>query len=113
MSWIIDNVPLYVWLLLLGGGGGAILAFVPGALALVASIWTMLPPKARWFLGGIGVLAGAYFGGRYRGARNERDKNKDRADNAVRNRMEVEQDVKRMSPSEVDKKLEERGDFRD
>lgn len=112
MSWFSDNW-FWLLLLLLGGGGAAILALVPGALALVVSVWTMLPPKARWALGGVAAVIAGIFWGRQRGAANERAKNKERADNAVRNRLEVDNEVNRMSPSEVDKKLDQRGDFRD
>lgn len=113
MSWLIDNTPWWVYLIVLGGGGGAALALIPGAFAAVAGVWSMLPPRARWALAGIGALAAVFVGGRYQGARNERDKNKARADNAVRNRLEVENEVSKMPPSAVDKKLSDRGDFRD
>lgn len=112
MNWLFDYIPWYVWLFVLGGGGGVVLALIPGAFAALTGIWTLLPPKARWALAGIGTLFGVYIAGRYRGARNERDKNKDRADNAVRNRLEVDREVSKLNPTQVDAELNKHGDFR-
>ncbi len=113
MNWLLDYIPWYVWLGLTLGGGGALLAFVPGALAAVVAIWNMLPGWARWALGGFVAALLAYAAGRNKGSRDERDKNKARADNAVRNRQEVDNEVRNYTPTQVDQQLKKHGDFRE
>lgn len=111
MSWIIDNTPWWVYMLILGGGGGALLAFVPGVLALLVSIWSMMPTKLKIAVGAVIAFIGVYLGGRYRGARNERDKTAAQDARATNVARETKDEVGKLSTSEVDKRLEERGDF--
>jgi membrane protein implicated in regulation of membrane protease activity len=117
MSWLADYVPWYVWMLLsfagIGGGTAALIFFVPAALPFLLNIWAKLPLWLKVTLFAIFVTPFVYLAGRNAGSHRERAKNQARADNANRNRMEVENEVNGMSPSEVDKRLEEKGDFRD
>ena len=113
MSWLFDHVPLWAWAILLGGGGGAVLFLVPGAFAAISGVWTLLPPKARWFLAAIAAFVAVYVTGRYGGASAEREKNRERAEKAKQNREEVEREVEQMDDDEVDRELRERGDFRE
>lgn len=103
---IMNAVPFWVWLIVIGV-----------ALAFTAQfwmpIWLALPRWLKAVILGAGAILAAYGFGRNKGFRDEQARNKARADNATRNRLEVEQDVKRMSPSDVDKRLEQRGDFHD
>lgn len=113
MSWIFDHVPWWVWGLLLGGGGTAALVFIPGAFAFLSGIWAILPKPVKWALAGIGAIVAAFLAGRNRGSKDERDKQKDLADNAARNRTEIDQQTRDLTDDQVDKKLKDRGDFRD
>lgn len=112
-SSIIDYVPWWVWTGLALGGGGAAIFFIPGALALVTTIYNLLPKSIRLAFSAVVAVLVAYLAGRNRGSANERDKNKDRADNAVRNRLEVENKIGKLTPSQVDHELDRKGDFRD
>lgn len=117
MGWLMDQAPWWVWLLGtltgLGAGGVALIIFVPAAAPFLLGVWARLPLWAKAVLFALGAAPFVYLAGRNAGSRRERDINRDRAENALRNRAEVEQDVKRMSPSAVDKALEQKGDFRD
>lgn len=117
MSWLADQVPWWVWMMLsfggIGGGTAALIFFVPAALPFLLGIWNRLPLWLKVTLFAIFVTPFVYLAGRNAGSERERAKNKVREDNAVRNRLEVETEVDRMKPSDVDKKLDERGDFRD
>lgn len=113
MSWLFDHIPWYVWLLIAGGGGGAILALVPGALALVLGVWNMLPGWARWTLGGAVVAGLAYFKGRNTGRDNAEAEQKRVDDKANVTAIEVNKRVDKLPDTEVDKALEKDGGFRD
>ena len=117
MGWLADQIPWWVWLLIsvsgIGAGGVALIIFVPAALPILLGIWNRLPLWLKAVLFALGAAPFVYLAGRNAGSRRERDKNRDRAENAVRNRLAVDQDIKRMSPSDVDKALEQKGDFRD
>jgi hypothetical protein len=113
LSWMFNFVPWWVWLVIAGGGGGAILAFVPGALALVVSVWNMLPRPVKVVLGGIVAILVAYVAGRNKGSKDERDMNEKRGAQATAKRLEIKRDVQNLKPSEVDAQLKKHGDFRD
>lgn len=113
ISWLFNYVPWWVWPLIAAGGGGAILAFVPGALALVVSIWNMLPRSVKLILGGVIAAALAYFAGRNKGSKDERLQQERRGAQAVATRKEVDDEVRTMSPTKVDAELKRHGDFRE
>lgn len=117
MSFLADYVPWWVWLVLsllgIGGGTAALIIFVPAALPFLLGIWNRLPLWLRVLLIAVFAAPFIYLAGRSAGGAIEREKNKARADNAVRNRLEVENEVSNLPPSAVDKKLSDRGDFRD
>lgn len=103
---IVDNIPWWVYLV------GVIVA---AALTYQfwAPIWALLPKPVKIALGAVGAVFVAYIAGRNRGAANARARDKDRADNAVRNRNEVNQRVQNMTPKQVDEELDKKGDFID
>ena len=113
MNWIIDQIPWYVWALLLGGGGAAVFAFVPGALALVLGVWNALPGWARWVLGGAVVAALAYFKGRNVGRDNAEADQRRLDDKARDTAKEVNREVNQLDDKEVDDKLGKGGGYWD
>lgn len=116
-AWLADYVPWWAWLGLslagIGGGTAALIIFVPAAAPFLLGIWNRLPLWLRVVLILVGAMPFVWLAGRNAGSSREREKNKARADNAVRNRLEVENEISAMPPSAVDKKLSDRGDFRD
>lgn len=117
MAWLADQVPWWVWLLLsltgIGGGTAALIIFVPAAAPFLIGIWNRLPLWLKTVLFALGAAPFVYLAGRNAGSRREQNKQKELVEGAKTNRAEVDDAVNRMLPSEVDKKLEQRGDFRD
>lgn len=117
MDWLADYVPWWLWLLIsvsgIGAGTIALIVFVPAAAPFLLGIWNRLPLWLKTLLLAIGAAPFVYLAGRNAGSQRERDKQKDLENNATRNRLEVENEVNRMSPGAVDKRLEQKGDFRD
>lgn len=109
---LLTYVPWWVWGLLLAGGGGALIAFVPGVAALALSVWSMLPKSARWALLGVAAVIAAYLKGR----RSEKLRNdaeqKAKVQKADQTRVKIERDVAKLSEKEVDDELRRKGDFR-
>lgn len=103
---IIDNIPWWGYVLALGI-----------ALALTYQIWFpiwgMLPTPVKALLVAIGGGFTAYIAGRNRGAQNARAADKEKVNQALTKRVEVNQRVEKMTPSEVDAELDKKGDFRD
>lgn len=117
MSWLADYVPWWVWLLMsvtgVGGTAAALIIFVPAAAPFLLGIWNRLPLWLKVTLMAIGAAPFIYLAGRNAGSQREQEKNKERAADALHNRVEVESEVKRLSPDQIDKELERKGDFRD
>lgn len=103
---IIDNIPWWAYV---------VAAIVALALTyqLWAPIWTLLPKPVKIALAGIGAIFTAYIAGRNRGAANARAQDKQRTQDALKKRLEVNQKVDSMTPSQIDKELDKKGDFRD
>ncbi len=103
---IIDNIPWWGYVLAAAVALGFLYPYA-------APIWAILPRWLKVALIAIGGVFTAYIAGRNRGAANARLADKEKRDGAVRNRLEVNQRVDKMKPSEVDAELEKKGDFRD
>lgn len=103
---IVDNIPWWGYVL----AGLAALAF---AYPYLAPVWALLPKPVKIVIGA--VVAGflAYIAGRNRGAANARLADKEKRDNAIRNRLEVADKVSKMTPTQVDAELDKKGDFID
>lgn len=117
MAWLTDQVPWYVWALasLLGIGGTtvALIIFVPAALPTLIAIWRWCPLWLKVLL--IGLTGGLLAGLAMKDAALKRERERQRAleEGAVRNREEIDREVEKLEPSEVDRRLRESGDFRD
>lgn len=106
MGYIFDQIPWWAWVFIAGGGGAAIIAFVPGALALVVGIWNAMP---RWLQLTLLVCGGfviAYFAGRNKGNKNAREAQARKDAKAVETRQEVHDEVQKLKPTDVDKRLD-------
>lgn len=106
IAYILDATPWWVWLGLVMGGGGALFAFVPGALALAVSIWNVLPRPVKIGLGFLVALLAAFGAGRNRGARNAEERQKQADAAATKTRIDVDREVRQMKPEERDARLE-------
>lgn len=99
MSWIIDYVPWWVWVFL---AAGALIATYP----LWSSIWLILPRWLKVALIGIGSVTAAYFAGRNRGLKNERERQAKANAEATKRRLDTNAEVDRMRPADRDKSLD-------
>lgn len=106
---MIDFIPWWAWVVLAGGGLGALVWFVPGVLAA----WSALPRTVRWIVAAVGAGFVAYFAGRNHGRDRELERQRALVEEAKRARASVNATVSKMSPSDVDKALAKNGDFRD
>lgn len=108
MIWnsIVDNIPWWVYVV------GALVA-LGLTYQFWAPVWALLPKPLKIALGAIGTVFVAYIAGRNRGAANARAADKERTNQALQRRADVNQRVDAMKPSEVDKELDKKGDFID
>lgn len=111
--WVFDYIPWWVWPILLGGGGVALFALVPGFAALALGIWNALPNWARWLLGGALVALLAFLRGRNLGARDVRDRQAQLDRQAVDKAHEVTKRNQDRTDDEIDKHLKDTGGFWD
>jgi hypothetical protein len=106
ISWAANFIPWWVWPIALAV---VVIAFLP----YITPIWNMLPRPLKAAIIAVLGLFTAYWAGRNKGAKDERDKTKKQTDQAITKRQEVHDEVSKLTPSEVDRRLDERGDFRD
>lgn len=105
MDWfglLLGWVPLWAWIVLCGVIAAPIL-FYFGPVLL--PIWNMLPRPIKLFFEAIVLALLAWAGGRYVGAKRERDEQARREANAIANRAEVDQNVARMDDKTVRDRL--------
>lgn len=99
LSWILDHVPWWGW-------------FVVAAIGLAATypmwsaIWLVLPRPIKIALAAIAGLVAAYLAGRNRGVANEQQRQKEADAQAVKRRLETNEEVDRMRPADRDKQLD-------
>ena len=103
---IVDNIPWWGYVL-------AALVGVGFAYPYLAPVWALLPKPVKVAIGVAAAGFTAYIAGRNRGASNARLADKEKRDKAISNRLEVNQRVEKMTPTQVDAELEKKGDFRD
>lgn len=95
-------VPLWAWISLCIVAAIPILYFFGPVLL---PIWRMLPTWLQAVFLGIGATLLAWAGGRYVGAKTERDEQKRREANALRNRAEIDDEVRNMPKKDVHDRL--------
>lgn len=98
-SWVLDHVPYWVW-------------FVVGAVALAATypmwsaIWLLTPRWLKTVLIAIASLVAAYLAGRNRGTKDAKDAQAKANAEAVKRRLDTNDEVTRMRPADRDKSLD-------
>lgn len=107
MIWnaIIDHIPLWGWVVLIGVPMiAALVYFGPVLLPL----WRMLPNWLKALLIFLGGLFLAFMGGRYRGRANAEEEARRRDANAINKRMEVDREVDNLSDKQTTDRLRDR-----
>jgi membrane protein implicated in regulation of membrane protease activity len=104
-NWIVDHIPVWVYIVAGGLGIGAAFYFFS---PILVPLWNLTP---RWvkvvgaFIVSIFLAAVA---GRYRGRHDAEEEERRKNAEALRKRQEVENETNKMSSGEVDKKLRDR-----
>jgi membrane protein implicated in regulation of membrane protease activity len=105
VSYIIDHISLWGWLVIIGVPTGILLYFFG---PILMPIWRMLPLPVRVGLIGIGAAILAFLGGRYRGRANAEEEQRRRDAQSLQKRTEVDHDVDVLSDKQTSDKLRER-----
>jgi membrane protein implicated in regulation of membrane protease activity len=105
MNWIIDHIPIWGWVVIIGVPVGALLYFF-GPILL--PLWRMLPLPVRLGIMAVGAAFLAFMGGRYRGRANAEDEQRRREAQAIQKRTEVDHDVDILSDKGRQDKLRDR-----
>ena len=102
---IIDHIPWWGWLIIVGAPIGALLFYFGPVLI---PLWRMLPLPVRAVIIGAGAAFVAFMGGRYRGRANAEEEERRRNADALRKRQEVESEIGKLKTGEAEKRLRDR-----
>jgi protein-S-isoprenylcysteine O-methyltransferase Ste14 len=102
-NWIIDHIPIWVWLVLLFGGTGALFYFFS---PILVPIWNLTPRWIKVLGAGIISVILAALAGRYKGRRDAEDEQRKRDAQAIETRKETHDEVQKLSPSDRRKRLD-------
>ncbi len=102
---IIDHIPIWGWVVIIGLPIGAALWFFGPVLL---PIWLKIPLPIRLTIMGIGAAFLAYMGGRYRGRQNAEEQERQRNAEAMQKRTEVDHEIDSISGKEAEKRLRDR-----
>jgi hypothetical protein len=105
MNWLIDHIPIWGWIIIIGLPVMAAFYF---ASPVLIPLWNVLPKWLKVTLGVIAAVFIAFMGGRYRGRANAEEEDRRRNAEALRKRQEVDNETNRMLGGDVDKKLRDR-----
>lgn len=109
-NYIIDHIPLWGWIVLIGAPIGALLYFFS---PILLPIWHMIPLPVRVALIGIGAAFIAFMGGRYKGRANAEEEERRRNAEALQKRTEVDNEVDRQTGKQTADRLRDRWTRRD
>ncbi|WP_194474510.1 hypothetical protein [Bradyrhizobium sp. CCBAU 51753] len=104
-NWIVDHIPLWVWLTIAAAGAGATFYFFS---PILLPIWAALPAPVRVALIGVGAALLAFLGGRYRGRANAEEEERRRNADALAKRTEVDREVSNLSDKQAEDRLRDR-----
>lgn len=101
-NWLLDHIPLWVYVVAFCMGGGALFYFFS---PILIPLWNITPRWLKLVLGFILSIGAALVAGRYKGAKDERDMEAKRAAQAINNRTEIDNEVGKLSGTDTDKRL--------
>jgi len=99
LSYAFNFVPWWVWTVI------AVVLLAVFWQALLP-IWLALPKWLKGLILGTGALLTAYVAGRNKGSKDERDRRAKADAHAIQNRKDVDDEVRNLSPSDTDKRLD-------
>lgn len=104
-NYIIDHIPLWGWIVIIGVPVGAALYFFS---PILIPLWRALPTPVKAVLIFVGGLFLAFMGGRYRGRQNAEEQERRRNAEALQKRTEVDHEIDSISDKEAQKRLRDR-----
>jgi membrane protein implicated in regulation of membrane protease activity len=105
MSTILDHIPLWLSLTICGAIAIVALYFLS---PILIPIWRALPTPVKVGLGTALAVVIAILGGRYKGAKDERDKQAARDAQSIQKRTEVDHEVTNLSEKQTSDRLRDR-----
>jgi hypothetical protein len=105
MSWIIDHIPIWAWVVATLALAGVAWFYLGGVLL---PIWNLMPKPLKIAIGGTLAAIGFYLGGRYRGRANAEEEDRRRNAEALQKRKEVDDAVSKLPPGEAESRLRNR-----
>lgn len=98
ISWILDFVPYWVWIIVVG-------IALAATYQIWFAIWLALPRWLKTAIIATASLGLVYLAGRNRGAAGERDRQKKASEQAARRREEIEDEIRDIGHADVDRRL--------
>lgn len=104
-DWVVDHIPVWVYVVVGGLGIGAAFYFFS---PILIPLWNIMPRWMKVALAFVVSITLAALAGRYRGRANAEEEERRRNAEALRKRTEVDNEINKMSGSEVESKLRNR-----
>jgi hypothetical protein len=98
-SWLFNFIPWWAWVV------AAIIAAVL-TYQFWLPIWAMLPRPVKVALAAIAAVLTAYVAGRNKGSKDERDRRAKADANAIKNRKDIDDEVRNRPAATVDRDLD-------
>lgn len=102
MSWLLDHIPLWVYVTAGLLASGALFYFFS---PILIPLWNVTPLWVKELLAAIGAIFAAYIAGRNKGSKNERDRQAQASAEALQRRSEINADVAKVPDADLDKRL--------
>ena len=98
----VDSVPLWAWIVVVGVVAAVVLYFT---YPVLAPIWAVTPRWVKASLGVLAALGAAFVGGRYAGAKNEKELQRERDARADDKGRRVRDEVDKMPAADRRREL--------
>lgn len=103
IEWIFAQVPWWAWLILVSPFVGAAFYFFG---PVIMAIWAVVPRPVKWVLGGVLAFTLAFFAGRNKGIKLQKEQQKRLDERAVQKRQEIHDEVQKLDQPSLDKRLD-------
>lgn len=102
-NFVLDHTPIWVWLVILFGGLGALFYFFS---PILVPIWNLMPKWLKVILLGTVSVILAALAGRYQGRKDADEERKKNDAAAIKNREQINADTQKLSPDDRRKRLD-------
>lgn len=102
-NWIIDHIPLWVWITVFAA---VVLAAFYFASPVLIPLWKITPRWVKITLTFVGAVVLAILGGRYKGRQDAEEEQRRRDNEALQRRTEIDHDIEKLDRPATDKRLD-------